>query len=40
LLDGIPHSEWVLFEESAHLPHVEEPERYVEVVTDWLRRHD
>jgi L-proline amide hydrolase len=37
---GIPDCEWVLFEESAHLPHVEEPERYMAVVAAWLRRHD
>jgi L-proline amide hydrolase len=40
LRDGIAECEWVLFEESAHMPHVEEPERYVAVVSDWLRRHD
>ena len=40
MLGGIPDCEWVLFEESAHMPHVEEPERYVAVVSDWLRRHD
>ena len=33
---GIPGSEWVLFEESSHLAHVEEPERYLEVVDDFL----
>ena len=40
LLQGIAGSEWVLFEESSHTPHIEEPERYLEVVGDWLRRHD
>jgi L-proline amide hydrolase len=40
LVAGIPECEWVLFEDSAHMPHVEEPERYVSVVGDWLRRHD
>lgn len=40
LLDGIKGSEWVLFEESSHTPHVEEPARYMSVVGDWLRRHD
>jgi L-proline amide hydrolase len=40
LRDGIAGSEWVLFDESAHLPHVEEPERYRSVVGDWLRRND
>jgi proline-specific peptidase len=38
--DGIPGAEWVLFEESSHMPHVEEPERFVEVVGEWLARCD
>jgi L-proline amide hydrolase len=40
LLAGIAGSEWVVFEESSHMPHVEERERYMQVVGDWLRRHD
>jgi L-proline amide hydrolase len=40
LLDGIAGSEWVCFEESSHLPHVEERKRYMQVVGDWLARHD
>ena len=40
LHDGIPNSEWVLFEESSHTPFVEEPERYRQVVGEWLARHD
>jgi L-proline amide hydrolase len=40
LLAGIPGAEWVLFEESSHMPHVEEPERYVDVVGGWLSRND
>jgi L-proline amide hydrolase len=40
LLEGIPGSEWVVFEESSHTPHVEERERYMQVVGDWLLRHD
>jgi L-proline amide hydrolase len=35
---GIPGSEWVLFENSAHLPHVEETERYLQVLTNFLDR--
>jgi proline-specific peptidase len=35
---GIPGSEWVLFENSAHLPHVEETERYLQVLTHFLDR--
>lgn len=40
LLTGIKGSEWVQFDESAHVPHVEEPERYREVLSAWLARHD
>jgi L-proline amide hydrolase len=40
LLDGIDGSDWVVFEESSHMPHVEERERYMQVVGDWLARHD
>jgi proline iminopeptidase len=31
-------AEVVVFEDSAHMPHLEEPERYVEVVGDFLQR--
>jgi proline iminopeptidase len=31
-------AEVVVFDDSAHLPHLEEPERYVEVVGDFLQR--
>ncbi len=34
----IPGAEWVLFEHSSHLPHVEEPERYNQVVSNFLDR--
>lgn len=37
---GISGSEWTVFEDSSHLSHVEEEERWMEVVNDWLRRHD
>ena len=40
LRDGIPNSEWVLFEESSHTPFVEERQRYMQVVGEWLARHD
>jgi len=40
LLAGIRGAEWVCFEESSHLPHVEERERYLQVVGDWLARYD
>jgi L-proline amide hydrolase len=35
---GIPGSEWVLFEESAHMPYLEEPERYLQTVGHFLDR--
>ena len=40
LLARIAGSEWVLFEQSAHVPHVEEPARYREAVSSWLARQD
>ena len=35
---GIAGSECVIFEHSAHLPHVEETERYMQVLGDFLNR--
>jgi len=35
---GIVGSEWVIFENSSHMPHLEEPERYLKVLTDFLSR--
>jgi proline-specific peptidase len=35
---GIPGSEWILFENSAHMPHLEETERYLRVLTSFLDR--
>jgi len=40
LRDGIAGSEWVCFEASSHLPHVEEPARWLETVGGFLRRMD
>jgi hypothetical protein len=34
----LPGSEWVVFEHSAHLPHLEEPKRFHEVVEGFLER--
>jgi len=34
----LPQAEWVLFEESGHLAHAEEPERYMAAVGDFLAR--
>jgi pimeloyl-ACP methyl ester carboxylesterase len=38
LATGIRGAEWVLFEESAHMPYLEEPDRYLEVVGGFLER--
>lgn len=38
LYQGIPNSEWVVFEHSAHVPHLEEPERYLEVLDGFLNK--
>ena len=38
LREGIPNSEWVIFEESAHGAVAEETERYLEVLEDFLSR--
>jgi L-proline amide hydrolase len=40
LASGIRGAEWAVFEKSAHVAHVEEPDRYVAVVRDFLRRVD
>jgi L-proline amide hydrolase len=38
--ESIPGSQWVLFEESSHMPHEEEPERFHQVVGEFLAAHD
>ena len=40
LQQGIAGSEWVVFEDSSQMAHVEERERFMHVVGDWLARHD
>jgi L-proline amide hydrolase len=37
---GIRGSEWVMFENSSHMAHVEEAERYMAVLDAFLRRHE
>ena len=37
LLDGLPNARGVVFEESSHMPALEESDRYLEVVDDFLR---
>lgn len=38
IADGVPGAELMIFENSAHLPFVEEQDRYLEVVRDFLDR--
>lgn len=38
--DAIPDVRWEIFEESSHMPFVEEPERYLSVVGDFLAAHE
>ncbi len=38
--ERIAGSEWVIFEESSHTPHIEEPQRFQQVVADWLAAFD
>lgn len=37
-LDRVPDVRWELFERSSHMPHVEEPELYLDVVERFLSR--
>jgi proline iminopeptidase len=38
LQEGIPNSEMVVFENSGHIPYIEEPEGFFEAVRGWLHR--
>ena len=38
IAERIPQAEWVIFEESGHMAHAEEPERYMAVLADFLSR--
>lgn len=40
MYDNIPNSEWELFEYSGHMPFVEEHEKYVEILINWLNKND
>jgi len=37
---GIPESEWVIFENSSHTAHAEETERYMQVLSAFISRHE
>lgn len=38
--NGIPGSEWVLFENSSHMAHVEEADRYLQILSAFIARHE
>lgn len=38
--NGIRGSEWVLFENSSHTAHAEEPERYMQVLSAFISKHE
>ncbi len=38
--DGIKNARWEIFENSSHMPHVEEQERCLKVIGDFLAEHD
>jgi L-proline amide hydrolase len=40
MLAGLPQSEWVLFEDSSHLPHIEEHDLWIATVGAFLQRFD
>lgn len=37
---GVPGSEWVLFENSSHTAHAEEAERYMQVLSAFISKHE
>lgn len=39
LAAGLPRGELIVFEESGHYPFIEEPDRFLAVIRDWLARH-
>lgn len=39
-VETIPHARWVVFEQSSHMPHVEEQDLCLSTVSDFLRSHD
>jgi L-proline amide hydrolase len=39
-MDSIPDVAWETFADSSHMPHVEEEDRFLDVVGDFLRNHD
>lgn len=40
MYDNIPNAEWELFQYSRHVPFVEENDKYVEVLINWMNKND
>jgi len=40
IAEGIPGAKWVIFEESSHMPHIEEKDHYLKVLEEFLTQHD
>lgn len=40
MFDRLPHARWELFQYSGHMPFVEEHEKYVTVLADWLNSQE
>ena len=40
IAEHVPHAEWVVFEQSGHLAHAEEPDRYMAVLGDFMARSE
>ena len=40
MYDLIPNSKWELFQYSGHMPFVEEHDKYVDILLDWLNKND
>ena len=38
-MDRLPHGRLSLFPDCGHLPHVEHPDRFAAVLSDWLTEH-
>ena len=38
--ERLRQGEWALFEDSSHMPHIEEPERFLAVVEEFLARSE
>ena len=37
---GVPGAKWVLFEQSGHMAHAEEPDRYMQVLGDFISQYE